>query len=149
MAGQLRTPLAVEEPAMLTPKSLRFRFSLKALFAVPLLLCVLLAWWRMPFTIRRPTGSGYRHTTVQREWDGTLHCCGKTTIYYDNGRKCLEYNNFAQYKAHCVNDYLMPDLRCWDRNGREMSIAEAFERRGIKSLLPVRTEYSHHYGKRT
>jgi len=114
------------------------------------LLSLLLAWWRMPFTITRPTGTGsYRSTTVRREWDGTLYCCGKTTIFYDNGQKDLEYTNFSRYKASCTNDYLMPDLRCWDCAGREMSIEEAFEERGIRSLLPVRAEYSHLYGKRT
>lgn len=134
---------------MSKPRTHWFRFSLRALLVFSVLESLLLAWWRLPFTITRTSASGgYRHTTVRRDWNGDLYCFGPTTIYYANGQKRLEYTNFALYKPHCVNDLLMPDLRAWASDGREITITQLFQGLGKSNLMPYRDELSPLYGKR-
>jgi hypothetical protein len=110
---------------------------------LPLLIGLLLAWWRMPFTITRPTGSdGYRQTTVRRDWNGQLYCYGRTAIFDGQGKKRLEYMNYSRYQVHCVNDLLMPNIRAWDGEGREITVEQLFHERGMSHLLLFRESAS-------
>jgi hypothetical protein len=93
------------EPAANFARITTMRCNLRTLFAVQLLVCCLLAWWQMPFTVeyRRSDGTA-RRTVVKRAWNGRLHRWGSQADFYRHGQKAWEdFSYGGRYKAHCVN----------------------------------------------
>jgi hypothetical protein len=104
----------------------KFRYPLRSLIALQVVVCLFLLWWRIPFTTTAHIGFGrYRQSVVRRGWDLQLYRHGVETVYYDNGQKCCEHEAYGiPYYPYTVSDSVMPGVRCWDREGREIAAEE-------------------------